>query len=150
MCPCLLAIVIHVAITCTNRHQTVTILQINQVVWFSVRAAEAKLNFPTRHDWDSWFRDAKNMNEMKPGERPDTVHFKDLPSRWFANKRDKDKDSPSKYLIEYLIPHLKEWYQCVTLYISTVWAAIGDVNTIAKKEYRIFFLRIQAVRKMKW
>ena len=87
---------------CNNRHWMVTILQINQVAWFSVRAAEAKLNFPTRHDWDSWFRDAKNMNEMKPGERPDTVHFKDLPSRWFANKRDKDKDSPSKYLIEYL------------------------------------------------
>ena len=61
-----------------------------------VRAAEAKVNFPTRHDWDSWFRDAKNMNEMKPGERPDTVHFKDLPSRWFANKKDKDKDAPSK------------------------------------------------------
>ena len=62
----------------------------------TVRAAEAKVNFPTRHDWDSWFRDAKNMNEMKPGERPDTIHFKDFPSRWFANKKDKDKDAPSK------------------------------------------------------
>lgn len=58
-----------------------------------VRAAEAKINFPSRHDWDSYFRDAKNMNEMKPGERPDTVHFKDLPTRWFASSRERDKPS---------------------------------------------------------
>ena len=40
-----------------------------------IRATEAKVPFPSRHDWDSFFRDAKHMNEMKPGERPDTVHF---------------------------------------------------------------------------
>ncbi|KAH8025668.1 hypothetical protein HPB51_010752 [Rhipicephalus microplus] len=39
-----------------------------------VRAAEAKVPFPTRHDWDSYFRDAKGMDEMKPGERPDTIY----------------------------------------------------------------------------
>lgn len=65
-----------------------------------IRAAEAKIPFPSRHDWDSYFRDAKNMNEMKPGERPDTIHFKDLPSRWFANKKDKDKDKPSEYIVK--------------------------------------------------
>lgn len=48
-----------------------------------MRAAEAKVNFPSKHDWDSYFRDAKNMNEMKPGERPDTIYLKDLPTRWF-------------------------------------------------------------------
>ena len=32
-----------------------------------VRAAEAKPDFPSRYSWDSYFRDAKNMNEMKPG-----------------------------------------------------------------------------------
>lgn len=63
-----------------------------------VRAAEAKISFPTRHDWDSYFRDAKNMNEMKPGERPDTIHLKDLPCKWFANKKDKEKDKPSEYI----------------------------------------------------
>ena len=41
-----------------------------------IRAAEAKSNFPTRYDWDSFFRDAKHMNEMKAGERPDTVVLK--------------------------------------------------------------------------
>ena len=65
-----------------------------------VRAAEAKIHFPQRHDWDSFFRDAKNMNEMKPGERPDTIYFKDLPSRWFANRKDKDKDKPSEYILK--------------------------------------------------
>jgi len=64
-----------------------------------VRAAETKVDFPTRHDWDSYFRDAKGMNEMKFGERPDTVHVRDLPCRWFANRKDKDRDRPSEFVI---------------------------------------------------
>ncbi|XP_026677091.1 A-kinase anchor protein 17A-like [Diaphorina citri] len=51
-----------------------------------VRATEAKPDFPTRHDWDSYFRDAKNMNEMKPGERPDTIYLSNLPVKWFSTK----------------------------------------------------------------
>ncbi|CAG2247741.1 SFRS17 [Mytilus edulis] len=31
-----------------------------------VKAGEAKISFPLKHDWDSYFRDAKHMNEMKP------------------------------------------------------------------------------------
>ena len=50
-----------------------------------VRAAEAKINFPSRHDWDSYFRDAKNMNEMRPGERPDTIHIKVLQQKDVRN-----------------------------------------------------------------
>ena len=49
-----------------------------------VRASESKVEFPTRHDWDSFFRDAKNMDEMKAGERPDTIHISNLPIKWFA------------------------------------------------------------------
>jgi arginine/serine-rich splicing factor 17 len=33
-----------------------------------LKAAEARIPFPTRNDWDSYFRDAKNMNEMKAGK----------------------------------------------------------------------------------
>ncbi|MBN3309364.1 A-kinase anchor protein 17A [Amia ocellicauda] len=51
-----------------------------------VRAAEYKMDFPTRHDWDSFFRDAKDMNETVPGERPDTIHLEGLPCKWFAAK----------------------------------------------------------------
>ncbi|CAB0005776.1 unnamed protein product [Nesidiocoris tenuis] len=51
-----------------------------------VRASIAKNDFPSRHDWDSFFRDAKHMNELKAGERPDTIHVQDLPVDWFVTK----------------------------------------------------------------
>ncbi|EFN60491.1 Splicing factor, arginine/serine-rich 17A [Camponotus floridanus] len=61
-----------------------------------VRAAEAKDDFPTRHSWDSYFRDAKHMNELKPGERPDTIHITGLPVKWFIED---DASVPSESLI---------------------------------------------------
>lgn len=54
-----------------------------------VRCAEGKQNFPTRHEWDAFFRDAKHMNEMKPGERPDTIVFGNLPCKWFLDLRNR-------------------------------------------------------------
>lgn len=51
-----------------------------------IRAVEHKTDFPTRHDWDSFFRDAKDMNETVPGERPDTIHLEGLPCKWFSMK----------------------------------------------------------------
>lgn len=65
-----------------------------------VKAGEAKIQFPSRHDWDSYFRDAKNMNEMKPGERPDTIHIRDIPTRWFASNHSKEKDKPSEEVLK--------------------------------------------------
>jgi len=53
-----------------------------------VRAAESKIVYPTRHDWDSFFKDTQNpLNELKPGERPDTIHLADLPCKWFTEKK---------------------------------------------------------------
>ncbi|BHF73145.1 anchor protein 17A [Sparganum proliferum] len=49
-----------------------------------VRATEAQIDCPRRHDWDAFFRDAKDMDETKNGERPDTVVIDNLPVRWFA------------------------------------------------------------------
>ncbi|XP_075815137.1 uncharacterized protein LOC142842039 [Microtus pennsylvanicus] len=49
-----------------------------------VRAAEFRPDAPSRHDWDAFFRDAADMNETRPGERPDTIHLEGLPCRWFA------------------------------------------------------------------
>ncbi|XP_065170960.1 A-kinase anchor protein 17A isoform X2 [Atheta coriaria] len=69
-----------------------------------VKACEAKTDFPTRHEWDAYFRDAKDMNEMKFGERPDTIHISNLPTRWFVNEKfnSKDKDVlPSEKLFYY-------------------------------------------------
>ncbi|XP_076858132.1 A-kinase anchor protein 17A [Brachyhypopomus gauderio] len=64
-----------------------------------VRAAENKVEFPTRHDWDSFFRDAKDMNETVPGERPDTIHLEGLPCKWFAQK-DSPSDRPSEIVLK--------------------------------------------------
>ncbi|XP_051762502.1 A-kinase anchor protein 17A [Ctenopharyngodon idella] len=64
-----------------------------------VRTAENKADFPTRHDWDSFFRDAKDMNETVPGERPDTVHLEGLPCKWFAQK-DGSPDKPSETVLK--------------------------------------------------
>merc|ERR1711978_204484 len=68
-----------------------------------VRAAEAKPPFPTRHDWDSFFKDNKNMNEMKAGERPDTIHIENLPTKWFRNSYDRSgaaKDKPDEHVLK--------------------------------------------------
>lgn len=56
-----------------------------------VKSAEYKGDFPARHDWDSFFRDAKDMNEMKQGERPDTVHISNVPTKWFVPPKIIDK-----------------------------------------------------------
>lgn len=57
-----------------------------------IRASEARDNFPKRHDWDSYFRDARNMDEKKPGERPDTIHISNLPIRWFCPRHQENDD----------------------------------------------------------
>lgn len=62
-----------------------------------VRAIEEKLKHPVKHHWESYFRDAKNLNEWKPGERPDTIHIKGLPSKWFSCERSCNK--PVKEII---------------------------------------------------
>uniref|UniRef100_A0A7G3A7W5 Putative a-kinase anchor protein 17a n=1 Tax=Lutzomyia longipalpis TaxID=7200 RepID=A0A7G3A7W5_LUTLO len=59
-----------------------------------VRASEAKDDFPTRHDWDTFFRDARNMDEMKAGERPDTIHISNLPITWFCPRHMENSDNP--------------------------------------------------------
>lgn len=61
---------------------------------FRVRASEAKDDFPTRHDWDSFFRDARNMDEMKAGERPDTIYISNLPITWFCPRHQENADHP--------------------------------------------------------
>jgi arginine/serine-rich splicing factor 17 len=52
-----------------------------------VRACEARTDFPARVDWDTFFRDAKTMNELLPGQRPDTIYLANLPVKWFADEK---------------------------------------------------------------
>lgn len=58
-----------------------------------VRASEAKLKFPSAHEWNSYFRDAKNVDECNPGERPDTICIKGIPSKWFFEEDSNGKPS---------------------------------------------------------
>ena len=133
-----------------------------------VRAAEAKPNFPIRHDWESYFRDAKNMNEMRPGERPDTIHIRDLPSRWFANRRDHEQNKPSEYVLKkvfetfgeirccdipMLDPYRKEMSSKVAGASSLQTFSFGqDISFeayIQYKEYISFVKAMSALRGMK-
>ncbi|XP_077295562.1 A-kinase anchor protein 17A isoform X2 [Arctopsyche grandis] len=64
-----------------------------------LEAFEPDSEFPVRHTWDSFFRDAANMDEMKPGERPDTLHIANLPVQWFKERMSTDEDpKPSESL----------------------------------------------------
>ncbi|XP_054710939.1 A-kinase anchor protein 17A-like [Uloborus diversus] len=61
--------------------------------WLQIRATHAASAGPTRHDWDAFFRDARGVDEMKPGERPDTIYLQELPVRWFAESSKQQKPS---------------------------------------------------------
>jgi len=64
-----------------------------------VRAARKKVPFPKKHDWNAYFRDAKNMNENVAGERPDTVYISQMPTKWFV-ETDKDTKASESVVIE--------------------------------------------------
>lgn len=129
-----------------------------------VKAGEGKIAFPLKHDWDSYFRDAKNMNEMKPGERPDTIHFKDLPTRWFASYHSKTKDKPCEQVLRRVfegfgeircvdIPMLDPYRKEMTSGKSIQTFSFGQDLTfeafIQYKEYIGFMKAMDALRGMK-
>lgn len=66
-----------------------------------VRAGRKKVPYPKKYDWISFFRDAKGMNEHTPGERPDTVHINNLPTKWFTESA-KDKKASEAVVIAVL------------------------------------------------
>ncbi|XP_022249982.1 A-kinase anchor protein 17A-like [Limulus polyphemus] len=129
-----------------------------------VRAAEAKLTFPARHDWDSFFRDAKNMNEMKPGERPDTIHFQGLPCKWFA-ENNSDSGKPSDKIIRQVFEAFGE-IRCIDIpmldpYRQDIDKSVGKISTfsfgqdltfeayVQYREYMGFVKAMDALRGMK-
>ncbi|OZC12456.1 hypothetical protein X798_00087 [Onchocerca flexuosa] len=65
-----------------------------------VRAAETKSDFPTRHDWDEFFRNSDNMNELEPGERPDTIYLAKMPSNWFKECGSTADSMPSERILQ--------------------------------------------------
>ena len=125
-----------------------------------ILAAEAKISFPSKYDWDSFFRDAKHMNEMKCGERPDTIYFQNLPTKWFCKKGEK---MPSEKLFRRVWEKFGE-IRCVDIpmldaYRHRMKPSIAGVKTftfnhdivfeayIQFKEYLSFVKVMDALRK---
>ncbi|XP_075544904.1 uncharacterized protein LOC142579014 isoform X2 [Dermacentor variabilis] len=116
-----------------------------------VRAAEAKVPFPTRHDWDSYFRDAKGMDEMKPGERPDTIYVQGLPCKWFADKR-RDADRPNEQLVCQAFggPGLVRRLDIPLLdpYQKDAEASVGRISTFSFSQELTFDVYVQYMEYM--
>ncbi|XP_019384933.1 PREDICTED: A-kinase anchor protein 17A isoform X2 [Crocodylus porosus] len=127
-----------------------------------VRAAEYKIDFPTRHDWDSFFRDAKDMNETLPGERPDTIHLEGLPCKWFAAK-DSGSEKPSEDVLVNVfekfgdirnvdIPMLDPYREEMTGRNFHTFSFGGHLNFeayVQYREYAGFIKAMNALRGMK-
>jgi len=103
-----------------------------------IRAAEAKPPFPTRHDWDSFFKDNKSMNEMKAGERPDTIHIENLPTKWFRNAHDRSgaaKDKPDEHVLKKVFQTFGEIRKvdipCRDPYRAQMKSTISGVSTFS-------------------
>lgn len=58
-----------------------------------VRANAARDTFPTRTDWDAFFRDAPDSDDKVPGLRPDTIRIAHLPMRWFRPRHQENDDA---------------------------------------------------------
>lgn len=124
-----------------------------------VRAAEFKIDFPTRHDWDSFFRDAKDMNETLPGERPDTIHLEGLPCKWFA-PRDAGSEKPSEDVLVRVfekfgdirnvdIPMLDPYREEMTGRNFHTFSFGGHLNFEAYVQYREYAGFIQAMSALR-
>ena len=58
-----------------------------------VRATQLEPEFPSKKTWEEYFMDRgmEKFDDGKPGERPDTVHVKGLPVKWFKSASSEDK-----------------------------------------------------------
>ncbi|KAJ8912284.1 hypothetical protein NQ315_017317 [Exocentrus adspersus] len=87
-----------------------------------IRAAEWKSDFPNRAMWDDFFQNNKEMDEMRPGERPDTVHLSNLPSKWFMKHQAlSDED---------VIPSEKIFYRTMDAFRDMKLVHKGDDNAV--------------------
>lgn len=62
-----------------------------------VRAAEAKISYPVRHDWESYY--GNNDLPSDQWEKPDTIHLSDVPIKWFADRLRGETNRPSEAVL---------------------------------------------------
>lgn len=77
-------------------HKTIKMTEFSELM--RIRAAEQKQECPTRRVWDAFFQEARDMDETKPGERPDTMYLSNLPVKWFIpyHLSDEEDVTPSE------------------------------------------------------
>lgn len=58
-----------------------------------IKASIANEDRPMKHEWEDYFigKGIETFDEGKPGERPDTIHVKGLPVKWFVSKTSEGK-----------------------------------------------------------
>lgn len=61
-----------------------------------VRAKRREMPHPSKEDWEEYFEDRgmDSFEDERPGERPDTVHIKGLPFKWFVSKTSEGSPCP--------------------------------------------------------
>ena len=120
-----------------------------------IRVAEAKIVYPLKHDWDTFYNVSANVNvnEMKNGERPDTIHIQDMPCRWFSDKKSLDSKKPSESILKEVFSVFGE-IRCIDipiLYNQKFYQQKSDVFDayIQYKEYFSFVKAMDTFRGMK-
>ncbi len=53
-----------------------------------VKATQREVPHPTKQEWEDYFADCgmRSFDDERPGERPDTVHIRGLPVKWFVSR----------------------------------------------------------------
>ncbi len=119
-----------------------------------IRVAESKIVYPLKHDWDTFYNCVNaNVNDLKPGERPDTIHIQDLPCKWFSDKKSFDHKKPSENILKEVFSIFGE-IRCIdipALYSQKFYQQKSDVFDayIQYKEYFSFVKAMDTFRGMK-
>lgn len=82
-----------------------------------VKVVEVKVSYFLQYDWDSFFRDVKNMNEMKLGERLDIIYVKDLLIKWFFYRQ---KDRFSEQVVKRVFENFGE-VRCLDIFMLDLY-----------------------------
>ena len=62
-----------------------------------VFASQSNTACPVKEDWEKYFREkgVETFNDGRPGERPDTVHIRGLPIKWFVSPTSEGRPCPT-------------------------------------------------------
>lgn len=110
-----------------------------------VRASIWKQEYPSQQEWNTFFTNSKEMDETKPGERPDTIHISALPIRWFTHTTD-DKLPSERLLFELFLQFGKIRKVDIPMcdpYRSKMKKYLTGMNTYSSTENEFFEAYIQ-------